>query len=75
VGISSYGEYRVLDGVEEFAGDRGSTEWMADRERQRRCRRACREREEVLLAEAEEAALDAANNEVVNARVASVVAK
>jgi hypothetical protein len=48
---------------------------MADRERQRRCRRACREREEVLLAEAEEAALDAANNEVVNARVASVVAK
>jgi hypothetical protein len=48
---------------------------MADRDRQHCCRRAYREREELLLVEAGEAALDATANEVVNARVASAVAK
>jgi hypothetical protein len=75
VGISSHREYTTADGAEEFAGDRGSGERMEDRDQQRRYRRGCREREEVLLAEAMEAALDANDNAVVNARVASVVVK
>ena len=57
------------------AGDRENTTRMANRDRQHCYWRACRKIEELFLAKAQEVALDAAANEVVNAKIASAVAK